>query len=126
MKARQILILESNKKTKSNYKKMFLDTHFDVNFTSSAAYTIAHVIKGNKPIIIIGDEFEENISAHQVIALLKRVDKNLKIILVSDNSSLETLKKIREDGIFYHSLQPKTTQDSEELLTVLEFAEQKG
>lgn len=122
METRSILIVNGDKKARKELTQFFEDSHFEVTSTPSAAYTIAKIVQGNKPIIIVGDTFEEQISAAQVIALLRRVDKHLKIILISDNASLETLKKIREDGIYYHSLKPRNIQDNEELLTVIQHA----
>jgi hypothetical protein len=56
--------------------------------------------------------------------LMRKCNKNLRIILISDDSSLETLRRIREDGIFYHALKPHCQEDNEELRSAVECAVQ--
>ena len=122
MLARHILIVEENKEARQTMKDMFADTHYDVDATSSAAYAIAKIVQGNAPVVLLGDEFEELISANDVIALMRRCNKHLKIILVSDDTSLEVLKKMREEGIFYHATKPHTEADAEELVAAVTCA----
>ncbi|PLY04630.1 MAG: hypothetical protein C0622_02560 [Desulfuromonas sp.] len=122
MKTRQILIADRDKKTRSNVSKLFENTHYEVETTASAAYAIAKIVKNHEPIVILGDSFEERISSVDVIALMRKCNKNLRIILVSDDSSLETLRRVREDGIFYHALKPCCVEDNEELFSVVACA----
>lgn len=119
MKARQLLILNGNKEERLNMVNYFKNTHYEVESSPSAAYSIAKIIQGHTPLVIMSDTFEEIISATDVIALMKRANKNLKIILVSDNSSLETLKKIHQEGILYHSLKLQDNEDIDSLLDVV-------
>ena len=122
MKARNLLIVDNDRKSRSSLRKLFGDTHYDVDTTSSAAYAIAKIVQGNDPIVILGDRFEETINVADVVALMKRCNQKLKIILISDDSSLELLKKMREDGIFYHAFKPYDKEDNEELISAVQSA----
>ena len=122
MLARQLLIVDDDRKSRNSLKTLFEETHYDVDTTASAAYAIAKIVQGNAPIVILGDKFEETISVADVVALMRRCNANLNIILISDNSSLELLRKMREDGIFYHALPPNTIDDYNELLEVVHSA----
>lgn len=122
MKARKILIADRDARARKEMAAFFENSHFDVETTASAAYAIAKIVQKQEPIVILGDSFEEKIASVDVIALMRKCNKNLKIILVSDDSSLETLKRIREDGIFYHALKPHSLEDNEELRSVVECA----
>ncbi len=122
MKARKILIADRDVKARQALAELFKNSHFDVDVTGSAAYAIAKIVQKQEPIVILGDAFEEKISSVDVIALMRKCNKNLKIILISDDSSLETLRRIREDGIFYHALKPHNQEDNEELRSVVECA----
>jgi len=122
MKQYDILICDANKKIRSEMSEFFRKSNFSIKETDSAAYVIASVLKGYSSLIILGETFDEKIPVSHVIALLKRSNKAIKIILISDESSLEELQKIRQNGIFYHSLTPTSKKDQEELLTVVEFA----
>lgn len=122
MRARKILIADRNVKARRDLEEFFKNSHFEVDVTGSAAYAIAKIVKNQEPIVILGDAFEESISSIDVIALMRRCNKNLKIILISDDSSLATLRRIREGGIFYHALRPHNNEDNEELRSVVECA----
>ena len=122
MKVRKILIADRDMKARKEMAVFFKNSHFEGETTASAAYAIAKIVQKQEPIVILGDSFEEKIASVDVIALMRKCNKNLRIILVSDDSSLETLKRIREDGIFYHSLRPHSLEDNEELRSVVECA----
>ena len=123
MKKHSILIVDDDKKSRNQLRKLFEDTHYEVDSTASAAYAIAKIVQKNKPIVILGDQFEEQISVADVVALMKRCDSTLKIILISDDSSLDILKKLREEGIFYHTFRPHDKEDNEEILSAVHSAQ---
>ena len=122
MKARKILIADRDNAARQQLAEFFENSHYVVETTASAAYAIAKIVQKNEPIVILGDSFEEKIASADVIALMRKCNKNLRIILVSDDSSLETLRRMREDGIFYHALKPHNQEDHEELRSVVEYA----
>ncbi len=122
MKARKILIVDDDKSEREKLSSYFKNSHYDVESTASAAYAIAKIVQGNNPIVLLGDSFEEVIKAEDVTALMKRCNKNLNIILVSDDSSLESLRQMREDGIYYHSLKPTNIEDMNDLKIVIDYA----
>lgn len=122
MYVRKIMIVNDDKQGRKGMEEYFSGCHYEVEGTSSAAYAIARIVQGNNPIVILGDSFEETISPLDVTALMKRCNKHLNIILVSDNSSLESLRHIREEGIYYHSLKPMNTEDMEEIKLVIDYA----
>ncbi len=122
MKARKILIADKDSAAREKLAQFFENSHFEVETTASAAYAIAKIVQKNEPIVILGDSFEEKIASVDVIALMRKCNKNLRIILVSDDSSLETLRRIREDGIFFHALRPHNQEDNEELRSAVECA----
>lgn len=122
MKARKLLIADGDSVARKQMAEFFENSHFEVETTASAAYAIAKIVQKHDPLVILGDSFEEKIASVDVIALMRKCNKNLRIILVSDDSSLETLRRIREDGIFYHALKPHSQEDNEELRSAVECA----
>ncbi|SHJ50930.1 CheY chemotaxis protein or a CheY-like REC (receiver) domain [Malonomonas rubra DSM 5091] len=122
MKARKILIVDKDPVARQQLADFFEESNYHVDTTASAAFVVAHIIKKNQPIILLGNSFEEKISPAEVVSLLRECNKELNIILISDENSPEMLRKVREKGIFYHSLKPHTREDNEELLSVVECA----
>jgi DNA-binding NtrC family response regulator len=122
MKARKLLIADGDSVERKQMATFFENSHYEVETTTSAAYAIAKITQKHEPLVILGDSFEEKIASVDVIALMRKCNKNLHIILVSDDSSLETLKRIRGGGIFYHALKPHSQEDNEELRSAVECA----
>jgi len=122
MKARKIMIADRDQTARKKMAEYFENSHYDVETTASAAYAIAQIVKKKQPLVILGDSFEEKIAPADVIALMRKCNKDLRIILVSDDSSLETLRRMRADGIFYHALKPQSMEDNEELRSAVESA----
>ena len=65
---------------------------------------------------------EDVVAASDLIPMLKKCDRNLTIILVSDEKSLPMVRKIRREGIFYHALRPVSAEDREEIRLAVECA----
>jgi DNA-binding NtrC family response regulator len=119
---RTILIADKNRKARQQLAELFQDSMYAVETTGSAAYLIYRVLQHQQPIILLGNRFEEKIEVADLIALLKACNRDLNIILVSDEDSLLSLRKARQEGIFYHSLKPISHEDNEELRLVVECA----
>lgn len=122
MKARRILIVDKDPTARQQLADFFQESNYQVDSSGSAAYLVAHIVQKNQPVILLGSKFEEKISPGEVIALLRGCNKNLNIILISDENSPEMLRRVREEGIFYHALKPQSVEDREELRSVVECA----
>lgn len=122
MNARKILIADKDPAARRKLADFFQESNYQVETTGSAAYVVARIIQKQQPIVLLGSRFEEKISAADVVSLLRECNKGLTIILVSDENSPEMLRKVREEGIFYHALTPQNREDNEELRSVVECA----
>lgn len=122
MLARKILIVDKDPAARQKLADFFQESNYQVETTGSAAYVVARIIQKNEPIVLLGSQFEEKISTADVISLLRECNKGLRIILISDENSPEMLRRIREEGIFYHALKPHNREDNEELRSVVECA----
>lgn len=124
MKTRKILIADKDSANRKQLVGLFENCHYDIETTASAAYAIAKIVQKNEPIVILGDSFEEKIASADVVALMRKWNKSLRIILVSDDSSLDSLRRLQEDGAFYHALKPHSKEENEALrVTVKRVAE---
>jgi response regulator of citrate/malate metabolism len=70
----------------------------------------------------VGSDFDEKVASADLIPMIKRCDRNLTIILVSDEKSLPLVRKIRREGIFYHALKPVSAEDREEIRLAVDCA----
>jgi len=69
----------------------------------------------------LGNEFDE-VAASDLIPLLKKCNRELTIIFVSSDASLPLIRKLRNEGIFYHALPPLEPTDQQELKQAVECA----
>jgi len=56
------------------------------------------------------------------VPLLKRCNRKLTIVLIADDTPLPLIRKVREEGIFYHALRPTEPEGEEEIRQVVKCA----
>lgn len=100
---------------------IFIEAGYNVTVTSSAANVLQGILKKTAQVILISSEFDE-ITATDLIPLLKKCNRDLTIILVSDDVSLPLIRKLRKEGIFYHALKPVKPEDRDEIRQAVQCA----
>jgi DNA-binding NtrC family response regulator len=101
--------------------ELLIDEGYNVTVSNSAADALSGILKKSTDLVLLGSEFD-NLAASELIPLLKHCNRNLTIILVSDEESQPVMRKIRSDGIFYHALKPANPEDAEEIRDVVKCA----
>lgn len=94
---------------------------YDVRMTDSAAVALRDTLKRSAEVVLLGSELDE-VTAAELIPLLKRCNRELSIILVADEVPLPLIRRVRREGIFYHVLKPLQAEDREELCTAVKCA----
>jgi GTPase SAR1 family protein len=89
--------------------------------TNSAATALHGIIKKNAQVVLLGDHLED-LTAAELVPLLKECNPDLTIILVGDDIPLPLIRKLREEGIFYHAFRPKVEDDGDEIRQVVACA----
>ncbi len=118
----RLLIVDQNAEERAKIEAFFSSSPVEVEATASAAYAIAQVARQQESIVILGDMFEEEITAPEVVALMRRCNRNLPIILVSDESFLETLHHIRKAGVLSCEQGGHNSKGKKELRHIVESA----
>jgi DNA-binding NtrC family response regulator len=116
-----VLIADDNLDSRKLMADLFIEAGYDVTVTNSAATVLHGILKKTAQVVLIGNEFDE-VAATDLIPLLKKCNRELTIIFVSSNASLSLIRKLRNEGIFYHSLQPFEATDQQELKQAVECA----
>src|SRR5512138_2457221 len=109
-----ILIAEQDLDSRRQMAEMFIEAGYNVIVTTSAADALHGILKKTAQVVLLGSEFDE-LAASDLIPLLKRCNRNLTIIFVSADASLPVMRKLRNEGIFYHALKPVDPEDREEI-----------
>jgi DNA-binding NtrC family response regulator len=116
-----ILIAVQDMDCRKQIAEMFIDAGYNIIVTNSTADAVDRIRKNSAQVVLLGSKFDE-LSAAEVIPLLKQYNRRLTIILVSANASLTLIRKLRREGIFYHALRPVDGKDREEIRKAVQCA----
>ena len=122
MEEHSILIADKNTNFLRDISEFFKGAGYEVSTTDSAVHVICDILKKNIPVLLLGSDFDKKIGLPQLLHLLKKCNRHLAVILVSDEESLPMVRRIRGEGIFYHALRPVTEDDREEIKQAVECA----
>jgi DNA-binding NtrC family response regulator len=116
-----ILIAEQDVDSRKQMADMFIEAGYNVIVTTSVADALHGILKKTAQVVLLGSEFDE-LAAADLIPLLKLCNSKLTIIFVSADSSLPVIRKLRNEGIFYHALKPANPEDREEICQAVRCA----
>jgi len=116
-----LLIAEQDMDSRKQIADLLIEAGYNVTVTNSAADAVEGILKKAAQVVILGSEFDD-LTATDLIPLLKQCNRNLTIILVSAEDSLPVIRKLRKQGIFYHALRPVNPEDREELCQAVKCA----
>lgn len=117
-----ILIADRDNRFRHEIADFFKAAGYEVETTDSAIHAFCSVLEKHTPVILLGADFDKKLAAADLIPLLKKCNRQLAIIVVSDELPLALERKIRKEGIFYHALKPAGPSDREELHQAVECA----
>jgi DNA-binding NtrC family response regulator len=118
---KSILIADENRETRKVMADLCIEAGYQVTVTTSTAGVLQGILKKTARVILLGSSFDE-LAAVELIPLFKKCCRDLTIILVSNEASLPVIRKLRNEGIFYHLLKPVKPEDKEELKQVVACA----
>ncbi len=118
---RLLLIADEDVQARDSMTQLFGKTEYEVVAADSVDVVMRDVLKKEAQVVLLGNAFD-NMPAGDLIPILKKCNRNLTIILVSNEESLPLLRKFRREGIFYHALKPTAREDKEELLQAVKCA----
>ena len=75
---------------------------------------MSHVCTQHPGTLIIDDDFTQPQSAH-VLNAIRKVNKNVKIVFISSDTSVQLGREISTAGILYHAVKPVDKQEINEL-----------
>lgn len=122
MNERGILIADSDSQLRSEMACYFQQQGYEVETTDSAVHALCTILEKQTPVLLLGTDFDHKISASDLVQLLKKCNRHLAIVLVSEQLALPQARKLRSERIFYHALKPASAHDHEEIRQAVECA----
>jgi FixJ family two-component response regulator len=126
MAEREILLVENDSKVRKQMADSFRKEGYRVEATDSTADLLGTLLQKQVPVVMLGSGSDGKIALAKLVPLLKRYNRGVSIILVSDEEALPTYRSIRQEGIFYHALKPTGQEDTEEILAAVACAFNKA
>jgi DNA-binding NtrC family response regulator len=117
-----ILIAEKDFTTRMQLVRTATKAGYQVKTTLSVAKLLYYLLRKHFPVVLLGDSIDENIQIPSLVRLIKASDPQVAIILISDDISLQQMRKARELGIFFHALKPVNPEDWQELILAIACA----
>jgi len=115
MDERGIIIADRDVGYRNQVAVFFRKAGYQVETTDTAVHAMQSILKKQTPVLLLGSDFDEKVSSADLIHLLKKCNRHLQVIMISDEMPLALARKVRQEGIFYHALKTATAGDSEEL-----------
>ena len=119
-----LLIADKDVDCRKQMAELFIEAGYNVIVTNSAANALDGILKKTAQVVLLGSGFDD-LTAADLIPLLKRCNRKVSIILLTDDASLPLIRKLRSEGIFYHALKPVSGEDREEIRQVVQCAFQR-
>jgi DNA-binding NtrC family response regulator len=116
-----LLIADNNLDSRRQMADLFIEAGYNVMVANTAEAAIHGIVKKSAQVVLIGNQLED-LSAIELVPLLKECDRNLSIIVVGDDIPLPLARKLREQGIFYHAFRPEGPEACEEIRQVVRCA----
>ncbi|WP_303721562.1 hypothetical protein [Malonomonas rubra] len=109
-----LLIANEDSKAREQLAELFSGDDVQVETSDSVFSGLEGILNKTIQVVVLGGSFDE---AHvaKLVPLLKKCNRYLSIILISDEISLNLLRRIRKEGIFYHALKPAGAEGREEI-----------
>ena len=109
-----LLIANEDRDSRDCLADLFVGDDLHVETTDSVVNGLEGILNKTIQVVVLGGDFDE---AHvaKLVPLLKKCNRYLSIIVISDEISLNLLRRIRKEGIFYHALKPAGAEGREEI-----------
>ncbi len=102
---RGLLIANRDATARQQMASLFQIDGCQVTCTGSVVNSLEGILDKSIQVVLLAGVIDEQQVA-RFVPLLKKCNRNLSIILVSDEMPLDLLRRIRKEGIFYHALRP--------------------
>ncbi len=106
MEEQGILVADKDTEFLKEVTDLFSDAGYTVETTNSAVHVISNILKKQTPVVMLGSDFDKKINLLELAQFLKKCNRHLAVILVSDEAILPIVKRISKEGMCSYALRP--------------------
>jgi len=121
MKSKTILIAYQDDLPAKSLATYFHRMGYRVEIAKLVSDMIRKVRSGNIHVILLDDEIE-SVKACDLVAIFKKIDPRVQVIVISSEEEIGLVKRLRGAGIFYQAMKPA---DLEEIKSAVACAFEK-
>ena len=121
MKSRTVLIAYQDDLWARSLSTYFHAIAYKVETAKMVSEMIRKVRNGRVHVVLLDDEIE-GVKACDLVPLFKNIDDKIQVIVISSQTPLGLVKRLRGAGIFYQAMKPV---DLEEIKSAVECAFEK-
>jgi DNA-binding NtrC family response regulator len=121
MKPKTIFIAYQDDLWARSLSTFFHGIGYRVETAKSLSDVIRRVRSGNIYVVLLDDEIE-TVKACDIVAIFKKINPRVQVIVISSEESIGSVKRLRGAGIFYQAMKPV---DLEEIRSAVECAFEK-
>jgi len=119
-----LLIANKDHQSREKLASCFNHEKYQVIQADSVANALEGILNKEIQVVVIDGHYNEQ-NVTKLIPLLKKCNRNISIILVSEEMPLELERRIRKEGIFYHALRTVGEENHEEICQAVAYAFRK-
>ncbi len=119
-----LLIANKNQESREQLASLFDQSEYQITMADSVANALEGIINKEIQVVVIDGHYDEQ-NVVKLIPLLKKCNRNISIILVSDEMPIDLERRIRKEGIFYHALKTAGDNNHEEIQQAVSYAFKK-
>lgn len=119
-----LLIANKDRSARDKVAELFRNDGYRITRTDVVANALEGIINKEIQVVVLDGEYDER-NVAKLIPLLKKCNRNISIILVTDDMPINLVRKIRQEGIFYHALRSASEDHYEEIVQVVRCAFKK-
>lgn len=116
-----IMIAATNSAKSTELATLLTNCGFPVTVPSNAGHAVNGILKDDVQVVVLGNGFD-GLPATALVPVLKCCKRALSIILLADELPLPHIRRLRQEGIFYHALPPDSEDDHREICQVVKCA----
>jgi len=116
-----LLIANKDPKAREQLAALFDQNEYQITAVDSVANALEGIINKEIQVVVLDGSYDQQ-NVAKLVPLLKKCNRNISIVLVSDELPLDLMRRIRKEGIFYHALKTTGENNHEEIYQAVSYA----
>lgn len=119
-----LLIANRNRDARERLAARFDQNEYRITQADSVANALEGIVNKEIQVVVVDGSCDQH-NVAKLIPLMKKCNRNISIVLVSDEMPIDLIRRVRKEGIFYHALKSEGVENIEEVYQAVCYAFKK-